>query len=237
MKRLALAAVGLSLVMGLGITPTWAQGPTPVPGGGLDKTLAYDVRIGNHEWGLLGAFNQFDCQWATVYVAVALDEPAELGGFDLYACESDDGQTYNPNCASLGSPFVPGPLGTWTTFIRTPQNPSVSPYFLTGNPPSEYVVLQVFSNHAMRYVAEVHCRPTYPSEIPTPMPTPTAEPTPTPEPVDVTVGGIAEPPDLATRTGASGMGGGTYAVLGAMGGVLAITVAGTVAAKRGGVQQ
>ncbi len=51
------------------------------------------------------------------------------------------------------------------------------------------------------------------------------------------VGGVAEPPDLATRTGASGIGGGTYAVLGAAGGVLAITVAGTVAARRRGSQQ
>ncbi|MGD0115995.1 MAG: hypothetical protein ABSC13_08345 [Dehalococcoidia bacterium] len=46
------------------------------------------------------------------------------------------------------------------------------------------------------------------------------------------VGGVAESPDLATRTG--GMGGGTYAVLGAVGGVLAITVAGTVVKRRGG---
>jgi len=50
------------------------------------------------------------------------------------------------------------------------------------------------------------------------------------------VGGIAEPPDLATRAGA-GMGGGTYAVLGAVGGVLAFAVLGTLAAKRRGVQQ
>jgi len=51
-----------------------------------------------------------------------------------------------------------------------------------------------------------------------------------------TVGGIAEVPDAeTTRTGA-GMGGGTFAVLGAVGGVLAITVAGTVAAKRRGGQ-
>jgi hypothetical protein len=48
------------------------------------------------------------------------------------------------------------------------------------------------------------------------------------------VGGVAEPPDFAA--GASGMGG-AYAVLGAVGGVLAITVAGTVAAKRRGGQQ
>ena len=50
------------------------------------------------------------------------------------------------------------------------------------------------------------------------------------------VGGIAEPTDLATRAGA-GMGGGTYAVLGAVGGVLAFAVLGILAAKRRGVQQ
>jgi Zn-dependent M28 family amino/carboxypeptidase len=51
------------------------------------------------------------------------------------------------------------------------------------------------------------------------------------------VGGIAEPPDLAS-TGASGMGSGTYAVLvGAAAGVLAFAVLGTLAAKRRGVQQ
>ncbi len=51
------------------------------------------------------------------------------------------------------------------------------------------------------------------------------------------VGGVAQFPDLATRSGPSGMGGGAYAVLGAVGGVLALTVAGTVASKRRGGQQ
>jgi len=54
------------------------------------------------------------------------------------------------------------------------------------------------------------------------------------------VGGISEAPDVAgaTGTGASSMGGGTYAVLGAVGGVLAITVAGNRGGQeaRGGQQ-
>lgn len=49
------------------------------------------------------------------------------------------------------------------------------------------------------------------------------------------IGGVAEAPDLAA--GAGGMGGGGYTLIGALGGVLAITVAGTMAAKRRGVQQ
>ena len=76
---------------------------------------------------------------------------------------------------------------------------------------------------------------------PTPFPTsgPTSTPdgptsTPTPFPTGVTVGGIAEPPDLATRTGPSGMGSGTYAVL--VGGV-AFAVMGIFVVKRRGVQQ
>ena len=76
---------------------------------------------------------------------------------------------------------------------------------------------------------------------PTPFPTsgPTSTPdgptsTPTPFPTGVTVGGIAEPPDLATGTGASGMGGGAYAVL--VGGV-AFAVMGIFVVKRRGVQQ
>ena len=53
----------------------------------------------------------------------------------------------------------------------------------------------------------------------------------------VAVGGIAEAPVVA-GTGASGMGSGTYAVLvGAVSGVLAFAVLGTLAAKRRGVQQ
>jgi len=47
------------------------------------------------------------------------------------------------------------------------------------------------------------------------------------------VGGVAEPPDLATGTGASGMGGGAYALL--VGGV-AFAVMGILAVKRRGVQ-
>ena len=55
---------------------------------------------------------------------------------------------------------------------------------------------------------------------------------PTPTPTPAAVGGIAEFPDLASK-GGSGVGG-AYAVLGAVGAVLAITVAGTVSAKKRG---
>jgi acetyl esterase/lipase len=49
------------------------------------------------------------------------------------------------------------------------------------------------------------------------------------------VGGVAELLDFAA--GGSGVGGGAYAVLGMVGGALAITVAGILAVKRRGVQQ
>ena len=74
-----------------------------------------------------------------------------------------------------------------------------------------------------------------PTPFPTSGPTSTPDgPTSTPFPTGVTVGGIAEPPDLATGTGASGMGGGAYAVL--VGGV-AFAVMGIFVVKRRGVQQ
>jgi hypothetical protein len=244
MKRLAIAAVGLALVTTFfmwstlcgPVGPTWAQGPTPLPGGGLDKTLAYDVHVANHESGYLGVFDQFQCQWATVYIEATLNESDTDGTFDLRAWVSDSPDPYDPlvGGCGLGYNLVMGyPAGTWKTFY--PFTPGAGPLFCNaGSPVRQYVHFSVFSNQAGRYVAEVHCRPTYPSELPTPTPTPTPL---------AAVGGIAELPDVAggrldsDGTSSGGMGGATYAVLaGAAAGVLALAVLATLSVKKRGAR-
>ena len=85
-----------------------------------------------------------------------------------------------------------------------------------------------------------------PTDTHTPIPSATATATPTPRPATPTpphppgVGGKVMLPPAAIAAESrglandSGWSAGAYAVLGAVGGVLAITVAGTVAKKRGG---
>jgi hypothetical protein len=185
------------------------------------------VHVANHESRYLGFFDQFQCQWATVYIQATLNESNPDGTFDLQACMSDSPDPYDPSvCSSLGTSLVMGyPAGTWKTFY--PFTPQAPPLFVSpGGPARQYVHFRVFSNQAGRYVVEVHCRPTYPSELPTPTPTPLGA-----------VGGIAELPPLASAPGGSGVGGTTYAVLaGAAAGVLAFAVLATLTVKRRGVR-
>ena len=143
------------------------------------------MRVGSDQWASLGVFDEYECQWATVYVAVASDKPYDQGSFDLYACDanSPDDTTYD-RCRVLGERLVlPGPRDTWTTYLFTPEVPPGGPDFLSPGG-LQYVTIRVFSHNAGRYTAEVHCRPAYPTPEPTDTATPTPTETYTPTPTD-----------------------------------------------------
>ncbi len=156
------------------------------------------------------------CRWnGQAWVTTRVDDAGDVGAF----CSLDFDSSGNPVISYYNSyPGILQVLHCGNPYC-TSGNTAFSPDPASGGDGGTSLQLDSSGNPVVTYLREqddedlgvLHCGDAYCS---------------------VPVGGAAEPPDFAA--GASGIGG-AYAVLGAVGAVLAITVAGTVVAKRRGV--